>query len=143
MKSIIQNNIASPSDLQPDSRLIVLVPESEVDLAIAARKIWAIAKSLEGGIQFIGLCKDAAKESTLRRQLVTLSAMVGNEHVPVKSKVEFGESWLNAVKSEWRRGDVIACFAEPPSHRVQKSLNQILESSLNATVYVLAGLYQQ
>lgn len=143
MNNIQSKTNASLSDLQPAPRLLVLVPESEVDLAAAAQKIWTIAKSLEGGIQFIGLCKDAANESTLRRQLVTLSAMVGNEHISVKSRVEFGDNWLQAVKPEWRHGDVIACFAEPRSFLSHRSLSQILESNLNATVFVLAGLYQR
>lgn len=143
MKTNTTNQHASTSDLQPAPRLLVLVPESEMDIAFAAQKICGLARSLKGGVQFIGLCKDAAHESSLRRQLTLLSAMVGNEYIPVKSKTEIGNNWLNAVKFEWQNGDVIAYFSEKSSALPRRPLSEILESNLNATVYVLNGLYHQ
>ncbi len=134
---------ASFSDLRPARRLIVLVPESEADPALTARKIWELANALESRVQFIGLSKDAAHEPGMRRQLVTLSAMVGGKNISVESKIEFGNNWLSVVKSEWREGDMIVCFAEQRSGLAHRPLSQILESNLNATVYVLAGLHQQ
>ena len=134
---------ASFSDLQPVRRLIVLVPESEVDSALTARKIWELANALESRVQFLGLSKDAEHEPTVRRQIVTLSAMVGDEKIPVESKIEIGNDWLNAVKSEWHEGDVIVCYAEQRSGLTRKPLSQILESKLNATVYVLGGFHQE
>lgn len=143
MKTNTTNQHASTSDLQPVPRLLVLVPESEMDIALAAQKICRLARSLDGGVQFIGLCKDAAHESSLRRQIALLSAMVSNEYIPVKSKIEIGNNRLNAVKLEWRNGDVIAYFSGKSSALSRGSLIQILESNLNATVYVLNGLYHQ
>jgi hypothetical protein len=143
MKTNTTNQHASTPDLQPIPRLLVLVPESEIDIALAAQKICGLARSFEGGAQFIGLCKDAAHESSLRCQLALLSAMVGNEYIPVKSKIEIGSNWLNAVKLEWQHGDVIAYFSEKSSALPQRPLSQILESNLNATVYVLNGLHHQ
>ena len=134
---------ASFSDLQPVRRLIVLVPESEVDSALAARKIWELANALESRVEFLGLSKDAEHEPSVRRQVVTLSAMVGDENIPVESKIEIGNDWLNAVKSEWHEGDVIVCYAEHRSGLTRRPLSQILESNLNATVYVLGGFHQE
>ena len=134
---------ASFSDLQPVRRLIVLVPESEVDSALAVRKIWELANALESRVQFLGLSKDAEHEPSVRRQVVTLSAMVGDENIPVESKIEIGNDWLNAVKSEWHEGDVIVCYAEHRSGLTRRPLSQILESNLNATVYVLGGFHQE
>ena len=134
---------ASFSNLQPVRRLIVLVPESEVDSALAVRKIWELANALESRVQFLGLSKDAEHEPSVRRQVVALSAMVGDEHIPVESKIEIGNDWLNAVKSEWHEGDVIVCYAEHRSGLTRRPLSQILESNLNATVYVLGGFHQE
>jgi hypothetical protein len=131
---------ASFSDLQPASRLIVLVPEFEADPAIVARKIRDVAKALESRVQLIGLSKDALHEPAVRRRLVTLSAMVEDTTLFVESKVEFGNSWLNAVLPHWHQGDVIVCFAEQSSGFGNKPLHQLLQSSLNATVYVLSGI---
>ena len=134
---------ASFSDPYPVRRLIVLVPESEVDTALMARKIWELANAFESRVQFLGLSKDAEYEPVLRRQLVTLSAMLGNDNISVESKTEFGNDWLSVVKSEFHEGDVIVCFAEQRSGIARRPLSQILESNLNATVYVLAGFQQQ
>ncbi|MBI5842750.1 MAG: hypothetical protein HZB19_21880 [Chloroflexi bacterium] len=131
---------ASHFDRGPARRLIVLVPESEADTANAARKIWELANALGSRVQFLGLSKDAASEPSLRRQMVTLSAMVGDGNVLVESKIEFGRDWLDMVKANWREGDVIACFAEQRAGLARRPLSQILESNLNATVYVLSGL---
>lgn len=134
---------ASNLDLRPARRLIVLVPESEEDPAFAARKIRELANALESRVQFLGLSKDATHEPALRRQIVTLSAMVGNDNISVESKIELGSNWLSAVKSEWREGDVIVCFTEQRSGFARRPLNQILESNLNVTVYVLTGIHQR
>lgn len=134
---------ASFSELQPVRRLIVIVPESEVDSALAVRKIWELANALESRVQFLGLSKDAEHEPTVRRQLVALSAMVESDKISVESKIEIGNDWLNAVKSEWHEGDVIVCYAEQRSGLTRRPLSQILESNLNATVYVLGGFHQE
>lgn len=123
-------------------RLIVLVPESEADTAEAARKIWELANALGSRVKFLGLCKDAAREPSLRRQIVTLSALVRDGNVSVDSKIEFGSNWLKVVKSNWREGDVIVCFEEQQTGFARRPLRQILESNLNATVYVLSGVQQ-
>ena len=79
---------ASFSTLQPARRLIVLVPESEADTALAARKIWELANALECSIQFLGLSKDAAHEPGIRRQLINLSAMVEDKNISVSQKLK-------------------------------------------------------
>lgn len=134
---------ASFPRLEPARRLIVLVPESDMDTTFTARKIWELANTLECGIQFLGLSKDAAHEPGLRRQLVTLSAMVGYENISVESKIEIGNDWLSVVKSNWREGDMIVCFAGQSSGLARRPLSQMLESNLKATVYVLTDLDQQ
>ncbi len=115
-----------------ERQLIVLVPDSDADMSSVARKIWELANAFDGQVQFLGLCKDEAREPSLRRQMVTLSSMVGGE-----SKIEFDSDWLGLVKSYWREGDVIACFKGQQAGFAKRPLSQILESNLNATVYVL------
>jgi hypothetical protein len=127
--------------LKPPRRLIVLVPESELDTANTAQKVWELAHVFGGHVQFLGLCSDVQKEPTLRRQLVTLSAMVADGSKSIDTKIECGENWLSMVKGYWREGDEIVCFAEHRTGLMKKPLSQILEANLNATVYVLSGLY--
>ncbi len=134
---------ASFPDLQPARRLIVLVPEPELDATFMARKIWELANTLECGIQFLGLSKDAAHEPGVRRQIVTLAAMVGYENISVETKIAIGNDWLSVVRSNWREGDVIVCFTGQSSGLARRPLSQMLESNLNATVYVLSDIQPQ
>jgi hypothetical protein len=130
------------ADPHPIRRLIVLVPDAESDYTTAVHRIWELAKASECRVQLLGLCNDAAQESSLRRQLVTLSALVGDGNVPVESKIEFGSTWLNAVKSNWREGDVLVCFTEQRAGMRSRTLSQLLESNFAATIYVLDDLSQ-
>jgi len=129
----------SISDNQPVDRVIVLVPESDVDITETARTIWKLANVLKCHVQFIGLSRDTMREPSLRRQLVTLSALVGDNRIRAESKIEFGNNWLKVVKSNWQKGDVIACFEEQQTGFARSPLGQVLESNLNATVFVLSG----
>jgi hypothetical protein len=128
---------SSYSEPEPGHRLIVLVPESEADTSGVARKVWELANALGSRVQFLGLCKDEVREPSLRRQIIAMSTMVGGSSISVESKIEFGSNWLGFVKSNLRKGDVVACFAEHRTGFMNRPLNQILESSLDATIYVL------
>jgi hypothetical protein len=134
--------IASHSDPLPGRRLIVLVPDAESDYTPVVHRIWELAKAFGGRVQFLGLCNDAAREPSLRRQLVTLSALVGDGTVSAESKIESGSNWLNAVKSNWHEGDVLVCFTEQRAGMRRRPLSQLLESSFAATIYVLDNLSQ-
>jgi hypothetical protein len=136
------NDLASLPASEEPRRLIVLVPDSEGDVVGAARKIWGLANALGGRVQFLALCKDIDYEPRLRRHLVTLSAMVGDDIVMVETKLEFGRNWLRFVKANWHEGDVIVCFAEQKAGWMYRPLNQILASNINTTVYVINELYQ-
>jgi hypothetical protein len=130
---------ASFPDLRPARRLVVLVPESLAGSAIVAGKLWELAKALEGSVQLIGLCKDVALESSLRRQLVFLSAMVRDGFVSVESKIEFGSNWLKVVKANWHEGDVLVCFNGQYTGLTRRPLSQLIKSNLNLNVYTLEG----
>jgi hypothetical protein len=128
---------SSYSEPESGHRLIVLVPESNADTSSAARKIWELANALGSRVQFLGLCKDESREPTLKRQIIAMSSMVGDGRLSIESKIEFGGNWLGFVKSNLSKGDVIACFAEHRTGFTNRPLSQILESNLNATIYVL------
>ncbi|NTU55680.1 MAG: hypothetical protein HGA79_05475 [Anaerolineales bacterium] len=129
------------SEIPP--RIIVLVPDAEINLAHAAKRIWEIAAAAQAGVQFIGLCADSSREPRLRRQMVTLSALVEAENIAVRSRIEIGNDWLYALRTEWRQGELIVCFAGAPSGFSRKPLIQLLESSVRTTIYVIDGLLPQ
>jgi hypothetical protein len=132
----------SDETLESGRRLIVLVP-AHIDFNAATQRIWALAQSSGMQIQLLGLSKDATEESGLRRQLVTMASLMQDGRICAEAKVEAGTNWVEALKPNYKAGDVIVCFAEQRTGLLQKPLSQILESSFNATVYILSGLAPQ
>jgi hypothetical protein len=128
------------TDPEPAGRLIVLVP-ADSDYSALTRRIWQLAIATGKQVQFLSLCQDAAEEPSLRRQLVTMSALVADGKVTAEAKVEIGTNWVDIVKSNYQAGDLIVCFAEQRAGLFHRPLSQILESNLGATVYILSGLY--
>jgi hypothetical protein len=131
------------SDSEPTHRLIVLVPDADLNYAAATRRVWQLANDLSADIQFIGLYKDVLRESSLRRQLVTMTAMIQDGKIAAEAKVELGNNWVDVVKTNWQAGDVIVCFAEQHVELLHRPLSQILQSNLHAPIYILSDLYPQ
>ncbi len=128
-------------DAGPVRRLIVLAPDPETDIANAAQSVWNLANALGCGIQLLGLCGDETQEPSLRRQMVTLSAML--TPIAVESRIEFGRDWLEVIRHNWQAGDVIACFAGQPSGLGNRPLSQLLAAGVDVPVHVLGGLYPE
>jgi hypothetical protein len=139
---ILIYSTASHPDDRPASRLIVLI-SADSDYTFATRRISDLAKPREAHVLFLGLCKDVTDELSLRRQLITLSALLQDTRVCVESKVESGTNWVEIVKSNYRDGDMIVCFEEQPAGLFHRPLSQILESNLSAPVYILSGLHPE
>lgn len=135
--------IASQSDLEPARRLVVLIPSLEVDLTALTHRVWELASVTGAHIKFLSLCGDMVQEPSLRRKLVTMSAIVKDDNVSADAEVIFGRNWVDAVKSRQQQGDMVVCCAEQRAGLLQKPLSQILQSDLDVPLYVLSGLYPQ
>jgi hypothetical protein len=132
----------SQKDLEPPRRLIVLVP-ANIDFSTATQRIWALAHASGMNIQLLGLSKDRTEESGLRRGLITMASLLQDGRICTEAKVDIGTNWVEALRSNYKAGDMIVCFAEQRTGLLQKPLSQILESNFQATVYILSGLTSQ
>ena len=131
----------SPSKREPTSRLIVLIPNLEVDYVPATSRIWELANALHAHVLLLSLSKDARQEPSLRRSLISMAAMVQDGRVLATGKIEMGTNWVDIVKRNYQTGDMIVCFAEHHAGPLHKPLSQILQSDLKLTVYILSGLH--
>src|SRR5688572_6714012 len=112
----IQSDISAYPSAQgnapdPERRLVVLVP-ADSDYTTATRRIWELAVATGSSVLLLSLCKDRAEEPSLRRQLVTMSALVRDGRISTEANVEIGTNWLHFVKANYQAGDMIVCFAE-------------------------------
>jgi len=120
-------------------RLIVLIPEN-LDCSRLTRRIWELANTTGSSVQLLGLCRNTAEEMSLRRELVTLSALIQDAKINVDIRIEIGYNWLKAVKNNYQDGDMIVCIAEQSIGIRRQPLSQILESTMHTPVYILSKI---
>ena len=132
----------SHSALSPARRLIVLVP-AERDYLAASRRIRELARTLESNVLFLSLYTDQAQESSLRRQLITMAALVQEGNLCAEIRVELGSNWVTAVKADLHDDDMIVCFGEQRTGMLRRPLSQTLQSNLKSPVYILSDLDSQ
>jgi hypothetical protein len=125
------------TDVVRAHRLIVLV-SIDIDYTAATRRIWELANSTGMHVQLLGLCKDVAEESSLRRDLVPMVSLLRDVKIATEARVEIGMNWLDAVKTNYETGDMIVCFPEQRAGLWRRPLSQILESNFKAIVYILS-----
>jgi hypothetical protein len=119
-------------------RLLVLLP-TDADYSAATRRIWELANATSMQVRLLALCQDPTEEQGIQRQLVTMASLLQNGNIYVETRIVGGTNWVPAVKNLYAEGDVIVCFAEHRTGLLQRPLSQILESSIQATIYVLSA----
>lgn len=129
-----------PADTSPEQqRLLVLIP-ADSDYSAMTRQIWQLAKTTDStNVQLLSLCRDILEEPALRRGLVTMRALIQEGGFSVETRVEIGTNWVDAIKRNHQKGDLVVCFAEQRAGLLQRPLSQILQSNLNVRVYILSG----
>ena len=143
--------IQTPDDTQAEihwhstnksGRLIVLIPAT-INFNTITRRIWELAYSTSSNVQLLSLCKDGNEEPAVRRELVTLAALIRDASVAVETQVVVGTNWLHAVKRNYREGDMIVCVAEQTTGIRRRPLSQVLESNLKVPLYIMSDLPQR
>ena len=118
-------------------RLIVLVSQSDWDDPELPGRVWNLATSRGSAVLLLGLSPEAAQEPQARRQLITMAAAIQDSRTAAGIQVEIGHDWVGRVRSVWQPGDLVVCTA---AGLRQRSLSQLLSSSLQVPVHVLTDL---
>ncbi len=132
---------ASHSDPEPAPRLSVLFPASEADTPELEHRIWEIARSLHLNVLLLSLTSEYDEEAQLRRKLITMAAVIKDPNVSTDIMIEHGNDWVGQVRTVWRAGDILACYAGQKVGLMRKSLDQVLRSSLEAPIYILSDYH--
>lgn len=124
----------------PDAarRLLVLVLPHPDNLSMM-HGILDLARATGLPVRLLGLCKAAEEEPGLRRQLVTLSALLGNGGVSTEIEIEAGPDWVQAVRAGYRPGDMIVYLSDPTPERLQRRLKPFLDANPDVPVFILSG----
>ena len=134
-------NIETPSKM---NRLIVLIPDQDVDEVKISRKILSQAFSRRLDIVLVTLVYNAENEYMARRRLATMMTLLRGPQLKVETKVSLGHSWVKVVDQLIQNRDMIFCPAELTELSflgTRKPLEEILKRGLNLPIVTYAGLY--
>ena len=128
-------------------RLLVLVPDVDLDPSSFAAQIRALAQPKRLGVLLVGQCPVEADEWHWRRSLATLGAAISDtDHLLVETQVSLASSWLDIVKGLRVDGDLVVCHREQVLRGAwpwqRQALDQALIAELRQPVCVLEGLVQ-
>jgi hypothetical protein len=136
--------IPADQPLPPAQRLVVLVPNTDVDEVELAHRIWSLASPRGLDVLFLSLIGEAQAELQARRRLATLAAVTRDDWTRIETRFEMSRNWLEAVEHVWQRGDLIVCHAEqmiPKWGLGRQALAPAIVSCLNLPTYILSGFY--
>ena len=130
-------------ELAPAGRLVVLVPDLDVDQAALARRVWNLAAPNKLSVLYLGLSTSSSEEPQARRQLASIAALTRDDWVTVNTTLVVEKDWVHALRPRLRAEDVIVCHAEQilPGWRGSRPLGRALCEILQRPVHLLEGFY--
>lgn len=137
---------ASAEQAPPVQRLVVLVPDAEVDEARFAAKLWTMASGPGLNIILLSLVRDTFREASVQRRLTTVAAITRDKRTHVETRLGIGARWEPLIQSVWQAGDLLVCHAEQSKSVFgigREPLAPALASTLKVPVYALAGFYPE
>jgi hypothetical protein len=130
--------VVQDQSLMSVRRLVVLIPNLDIDEAEVAREIWKLAFPPELAVLFLGLCPSINEEPRVRRRLATVAALTRDTKVPVEIRLEFGRNWIGKLETVLEAGDIVVCHAEQRTGIWRQPLELVL-SRLNIPILTLKG----
>jgi hypothetical protein len=137
---------ASAEQAPPVQRLVVLVPDAEVDEARLAAKLWTMASGPGLNIILLSLVRNTFREASVQRRLTTIAAITRDKRTHVEVRLGAGAHWESLIQSIWQTGDLLVCHAEQSKSVIgigREPLAPVLASALKVPVYALAGFYPE
>lgn len=97
----------------PIRRLLVLLPNADLNEALLARALWTLAGTHHAAIQLVALVDDWADEGQVRTRVALLTALLRGDGLEPAEHYELDRTdWEGIVRQLYRPGDVIVCHAE-------------------------------
>ncbi len=128
----------------PAHRLVVLVPDQDVDVVRFSRAIRSVLLPGTTHVMLVTAVDGVEAELAARRRLATISSQVSDFYLYVEVRIVWNRSWMAAVRQVAGEGDLVAC---PPELTVRTRVNQrqpldaAISSRLGLTVKPLPGFF--
>lgn len=128
--------------LPPSRRLIVILPDENIDIVSLPKRIWKLAApDRRQVLLLIRPCREE-NEYYARMSLITLAAIIRDPRVVVQTQLILGQSIEQAVRQFAQPDDVLVCFEEHQVHSALKKhrLAEILARKTQNSIYTLKGV---
>lgn len=127
--------------LPPSQRLVVILPDADIDILSLPKRIWELAAPDRR--QVLLLTKPCREENEFRARmnLTTLASIIRDSRVVVHTQVVMDTSLERAACKSLQPDDVLVCFEEHRVHYFLKNvrLAEILAKKTQMPVYTLKG----
>jgi len=127
--------------LPPSRRLVVILPDAELDIFSLAKHLWNLAAPDRR--QVLLLIKPLGEENEYRSRvnLTTLANLIRDSRVVVQTQVVLGMSLDQAARKYSQADDVFVCFENHHIHGFlkKKRLADTLAQKTHLPVYTLKG----
>ena len=126
-------------------RLVVLVPNQDVDVIRFSRAIRSVAVPEISDVLLVTAVKSVEAELASRRRLTTIASQVRDFDFKVEVRIVWNGSWIAATREVVAEGDHIACPPEMTVRaglRKRQPLDAAIARRLNLPVVPLPGFFQ-
>jgi hypothetical protein len=96
----------------PIRRLIVLLPNADINEALFARALWTLAAHNGAEIHIVAMVDDWADEGRVRLRVALLAALSRESGIEPCTRFETDTDWIRIVRRLYTPGDVVVCHAE-------------------------------
>ncbi len=133
--------ISEDQPLPPSRRLVIIVPDANIDMLSLPRRIWNLAAPDSRSVLLLIQPSQEEGEFPARMNITTLAATIRDPRVTVQTQLVLGQSLAQAARQCAEPGDVFVCFEE---HQVKgflkrRRLAEILALATRQPVYTLKG----
>jgi hypothetical protein len=113
------------------SKLLVIVPEDDLEEVKFAKKARSLAEYYDLDILFLGKVTSFETEPFLRRRLITLAGISSNNILKTQFITYSNSSWIKIISNVYKTGDFILCPKELPHSRISFSRLPMVERIKN------------
>ncbi len=147
-KSVQADILYDPDEigLSVVERLLVLVPDQDVDTVAFAQKLWALANPGKLSVFLVTVVPNPDYSSAAQRRLSAIAAITRDRRVKVETAVVRGKNWIQAIQPVRQANDLVICQAEQKmklGFSKQQALSAGLVAAFHQPVFVIAGLYTE
>ena len=124
-------------------RLVILVPNADLDEIRLARRIRAMMSPYKVGILLLSPVIREEEDSLEHRRLTNLAAILGDPFYTVTTKTISGKRWIGEIKQNLLPGDLLVCLKgqhAPSLGQKSQPIDQALVGQLPCPVYVLNNI---